>query len=90
MSKTANVMIVSFSPTLALTHFHALYPAAAAMTTTTQVATAVVDRWQQRIEAVEEDIKTIMRDESLEKRLQQAEMEAKKASNLVVRYCRRR
>ena len=32
----------------------------------------IVTRWQKRIDSVEDNLKAIMKDESLEKRLQQA------------------
>ncbi|KAJ0408915.1 hypothetical protein ATCC90586_005952 [Pythium insidiosum] len=43
----------------------------------------VIAQWKARIEAMESDIKQVLREETLEKRMREAEKEAERASNLL-------
>ncbi|KAL4093347.1 hypothetical protein PRIC1_010781 [Phytophthora ramorum] len=47
------------------------------------VPDAVISQWNARIESMQEDVKLVMHEETLEKRMREAEKEATRASNLL-------
>ncbi|CAK4682372.1 unnamed protein product [Aphanomyces euteiches] len=47
------------------------------------VPDAVIAQWKKRIESMEDDVKSVMKEETIEKRIREAEKDATRATNLV-------